>query len=471
MAQRDFGTKPFPNQLGNGTPDFVFPVADPFRYAGNNVIDASADFANVPDSQLPSVGIIAYGGPGNDTIIGSQASDFLAGGSGNNTIWGERGNNQIYGNDGINVNVITRALTFPTENASSYPNADPLIAGANLLYGDSPTSIDRPVLTQVTGLVVNQTGGTLTRTDGGSWTDAGFVVGQTQVTVDGVVVGDVAAVTPSVLTLTNLTSAFALINPSQPHTFSVLFSAADSGNYDDAIIGNLGAITQNTAEATVGSAVGANGGYVRPVGALERIQTTGGIETIATTDPGNAANVRFYGGPGRNVIIGGSGSDAITVGGATVDTNPNVVVGDNGLVVFAIPGGWIPALASIQTTFPANYGNNTITAGYGNDVLIGGSGVGHDHRRRWQQLRARGRRDADVLRRRADRRSRAPTPASRAIRPTAGTTPSPPAPETTRSSAGSETTRSTPATATTSCSATTPRSTTTTAATGLLPTR
>ena len=131
-TQRDFGTKPFPNQLGNGTPDFIFPVADAFRYAGNNVIDASADFANVPDSQLPSVGIIAYGGAGNDTIIGSQASDFLAGGSGNNTIWGERGNNQIYGNDGINVNVITRALTFPTENTSIYANADPLLAGANL---------------------------------------------------------------------------------------------------------------------------------------------------------------------------------------------------------------------------------------------------------------------------------------------------------------------------------------------------
>ena len=36
-------------------------------------------------------GIIAYGGAGNDTIIGSQASDFLAGGSGNDTIMGGRG--------------------------------------------------------------------------------------------------------------------------------------------------------------------------------------------------------------------------------------------------------------------------------------------------------------------------------------------------------------------------------------------
>ena len=44
LTQRDFGPKPFPNEVGNASPDFIFPVADAFRYAGNNVIDASADF-------------------------------------------------------------------------------------------------------------------------------------------------------------------------------------------------------------------------------------------------------------------------------------------------------------------------------------------------------------------------------------------------------------------------------------------
>src|SRR5260370_24799836 len=102
MTQRDFGTKPFPTQLGNGTPDFIFPVADPFRFFGNNMIDASADFpiaslvpavqtpnVGVPEGQVPSVGLILYGGPGNNTIYGSQASDFIAGGSGNTTVYRE----------------------------------------------------------------------------------------------------------------------------------------------------------------------------------------------------------------------------------------------------------------------------------------------------------------------------------------------------------------------------------------------
>src|SRR5258708_5470746 len=154
MTQRDFATKPFPTQLGNGTPDFIFPVADPFRFFGNNVIDASADFpiaplpagttptVGVPEGQVPSVGLILYGGPGNNTIYGSQASDFIAGGSGNTTVYGERGRNQILGSDGVNVDVITRAVSFPTINVSVYPNADPLLCGQyacnNLLYGNTP---------------------------------------------------------------------------------------------------------------------------------------------------------------------------------------------------------------------------------------------------------------------------------------------------------------------------------------------
>jgi hypothetical protein len=125
MTQRDFGSKPFPTQLGNGTPDFIFPVANTFKYAGNNVLDASQDFpivplsttsvpnAGVPEGQVPSVGVILYGGPGNNTIYGSQAPDFIAGGSGNTTIWGGRGDNQLLGSDGVNVDVITRGISFP----------------------------------------------------------------------------------------------------------------------------------------------------------------------------------------------------------------------------------------------------------------------------------------------------------------------------------------------------------------------
>jgi RTX calcium-binding nonapeptide repeat (4 copies) len=94
------------NRLGENTDFFVFPLASSYTYAGNNFIDGHLLDAGVPNGQLPSVGFTAYGGPGNDTILGSQAGDFLAGGSGNNVIEGNRGQDQIFGAAGFNVNVM-----------------------------------------------------------------------------------------------------------------------------------------------------------------------------------------------------------------------------------------------------------------------------------------------------------------------------------------------------------------------------
>ena len=75
-------------RIGNGAPFFVFALGNPFLYAGNDVIDARQAFASVAAGLLPSIGITAYGGAGDDTIYGSQTGDILAGGSGNDTIAG-----------------------------------------------------------------------------------------------------------------------------------------------------------------------------------------------------------------------------------------------------------------------------------------------------------------------------------------------------------------------------------------------
>ena len=135
----DFGIKPFPNQIGNGSPRFLFPLANPFHFAGNDVIDASALFAG---AITPTVGITAFGGAGDDLIIGSQTGDHLAGGSGNDTILGQRGADLIYGDSGVNVDVITRALTIPTVNASTTRNADRLAAaGDDVLWGEGAGTV------------------------------------------------------------------------------------------------------------------------------------------------------------------------------------------------------------------------------------------------------------------------------------------------------------------------------------------
>ena len=100
---------------------FLVALANPFRYAGNDVIDASALFANVvcnaTCSDLPTRRDHRLRRRGRRHDHRLQAGDFLAGGSGNDTILGLRGNDQIYGDSGLNVDVLTRALTIPAYNA------------------------------------------------------------------------------------------------------------------------------------------------------------------------------------------------------------------------------------------------------------------------------------------------------------------------------------------------------------------
>ncbi len=129
QTARSFGSKPFPNTVGNGTPNFVFPVADPFRYFGNNVIDASQQFAAQPSYAPLSFGLTAYGGPGQNTFYSSNAPDIFVTGSGPAAFASTSlnlGEQRIY-DSGLNVNPINRALAFPTRNFSAYPNSDPLV--------------------------------------------------------------------------------------------------------------------------------------------------------------------------------------------------------------------------------------------------------------------------------------------------------------------------------------------------------
>jgi hypothetical protein len=101
------------------------------------VIDLSGLYANAPGNQVPAFGVTAYTGPGEDTIIDGRARDFFAGGSGRltiqETLLARIDFDQVLWPNGVNVNVINRALAFPTCNHSVYANADPLWCRVGLL--------------------------------------------------------------------------------------------------------------------------------------------------------------------------------------------------------------------------------------------------------------------------------------------------------------------------------------------------
>jgi Ca2+-binding RTX toxin-like protein len=145
---QEFGDKPFdpftelPDDQ-NEDNEWVFPLANPYDYAGNDIIDARALFAGVSIDALPSVGFTAYGGAGNDLIYGSQAGDHLAGGSGDDTIYGQGGSDHIYGDSGVNVNILTRELTIPTVDASPAPTIDPKLGASDQTF--KPIKVRTPV--------------------------------------------------------------------------------------------------------------------------------------------------------------------------------------------------------------------------------------------------------------------------------------------------------------------------------------
>ena len=75
--------------------------ATSFSNPGNDIINASG----LLDQADSYVGIVIYGGPGNDTLTGSQDDDHLAGGAGDDNINGEAGVDHIYGDSHFNVNL------------------------------------------------------------------------------------------------------------------------------------------------------------------------------------------------------------------------------------------------------------------------------------------------------------------------------------------------------------------------------
>ncbi|GGO80245.1 hypothetical protein GCM10011348_16530 [Marinobacterium nitratireducens] len=154
---QEFGEKPFDpfpwlSDAENEDNEWVFPLANPFRFAGNDIIDASGLFAGWTNEELEAqfitVGITAYGGAGNDLIIGSQAGDHLAGGSGDDVILGQRGVDHIYGDSGINVDILTRALHIATHNNSPAPTIDPSLGASDQTF--APVPVPYPVADNLT---------------------------------------------------------------------------------------------------------------------------------------------------------------------------------------------------------------------------------------------------------------------------------------------------------------------------------
>ncbi|MGU3646985.1 hypothetical protein ACLBXX_18660 [Microbacterium sp. C23T] len=251
----EFGPKPFDpfTHIPDGEnedDEWVFGLANPFDHSGNDIIDASGLFADLLPANLPTVGFTAYGGLGDDLIIGSQAGDHLAGGSGDDEIRGLRGVDHIYGDSGVNVDVLTRALDIATINRSPRPT----VTGAGFIPNGTTLT---PIVGGVIGVV-----------------DDLLVAGYDLIYGDGA---------PGL----GLGS------------FTVNANGQPEWAYDDIVFGDHGAIDQNVADPN------------EPDPRLQKIQTTAlaSILRIRSVNLDKGADDIVFGGLGRDVLVGGAGSD------------------------------------------------------------------------------------------------------------------------------------------------------------------
>ncbi len=239
----EFGPKPFDpfTHIPDGEnedDEWIFGLANPYDHNGNDIIDASGLFADLAPANLPTVGFTAYGGRGDDLLIGSQAGDFLAGGSGDDEIRGQRGVDQIYGDSGVNVNVLTRALEIAVVNRSPKPS----VTGAGF-QADGTTLT--PLLGGVTAVVDDLliAGGDLILGEGAPGLGLGgfpFSYTGPESAFDDVIFGDHGAVDQIVADPNEPDARPQRIQTTAISTYIAIRSENLDKGGDDVILGNLG---------------------------------------------------------------------------------------------------------------------------------------------------------------------------------------------------------------------------------------
>jgi Ca2+-binding RTX toxin-like protein/subtilisin-like proprotein convertase family protein len=316
----------------------------------------------------------AYGGDGNDVIIGNDADNYLYGGHGHNTLQGGAGNDILDG--GPDGSLLIGGIGNDIYDVRS--SGDVIVENQNEGTDAALVYIDNYVLADnVENGLAELTGGqTLTGNDGDNW-----------------LLGNVG----------NDTLIGGAGNDSIDGGGGNNIMIGGTGN-DTYVVRSLGdVIIEHPGEGTDVAYVEVSG-YTLPdnveVGVI-------GIDTGATLT-GNAGDNILWGGNGNDTLIGGDGNDLL-LGGAGADTlvgglgndiysidNLNDVIvehpGEGTDVAFVAVDGYVLSdnveVGGIALTTGAtltgghgdtvlwgNIGDDTLIGQGGNDVLIGGAGA------------------------------------------------------------------------------------------------
>jgi len=360
--------------------------ATAFTNPGNDIVDASA-MAALNDGY---VGVVVYGGPGDDEITGSQDDDHFAGGEGTDTISGEAGNDHVYGDSHFNVDPLLFAQDQIDPGATTQQDIDAMFTvpttgsgfGDNLYGGDDADVIfgDHGAIDQADGIRRIETTAevirieTVIENEGGADTISGgddddiILGGQLSDIIDGgagnnIVIGD-HGIVDYVFVDSDLTDIDLIESTSTMGNGGADTINSGAGN-DIIIAGRYGDTVNvlggnNIVIGDSGRITAANAGTPQIAG---QAMTIGLIETIAFGD-GGTDNITT--GAGNDTVLGGNEADTIDAG----DGN-NIVLGDNGYIDYVVNDGDASDIDLIESTSTtANGGADDINAGSGNDIII-----------------------------------------------------------------------------------------------------
>ncbi len=325
---------------------------------GNDIADASGS----------TLGVVVFGGLGDDTITGGSGDDILFGDQGRVDFFSEE---DAYGNHSI----VTRLGTAPT------PITGLVDGDFNISQNLRDSQADFPEADGfdmgLVGLFVDINNGT------------GFLQSPRLITAN---TDKSLIISPNFTETLDATSAYRISTYPEDQTDGVrreanlILTVNDGEGGNDTIIGGLGG-DQILGGAGNDDIDGQSGDDVilGDTGAIDRTSVPADgaagfqslIARVRTKSPAIGGSDRISGGNDNDIILAGTGTDYVNfsrdANPLTPESGDDLIVGDNGVADFDIASGQ-SILVRIETN-AANHGDQDfITAGAGEKIIFGGAG-------------------------------------------------------------------------------------------------
>ncbi|OGU15129.1 MAG: hypothetical protein A2076_15705, partial [Geobacteraceae bacterium GWC2_53_11] len=314
-------------------------------------------------------------GDGNNLVLGGMGNDIIKSGNGTNTLLGDNGTvtydttgtawlknatstvTDLGGDDSITAGNGTNVITGGIGN-DTITTGD----GSNVISGDS-SDIDysaKDILNTVTATAIG-TGGTDQITTGNG---SNTILGGSG--ADSITAGLDAA---SINTIMADNATITYDNIGQVATVTTTDATATTGGNDTILLGGI----SNIVLGGMGNdGITAGNGTNTILGDCGEIiySAANTLEKVTSTllDLGGSDNIT--GGNGTNTVVAGFGNDTVSAGLDT--TSSNVVIGDNGELLYTATG--VLRTARTTDTATATGGDDSITLGGVHNVVAGGMG-------------------------------------------------------------------------------------------------